>query len=633
MQPHSKSASPLIHILHGLSEGQVLQRLGSRGATAQLTGKAAEPGALTATILDARKKRALPGWKLRRVGQAARGKFVVKLTGIPTGGPYRLELASGGAKAVVAEFFVGDVWLLGGQSNMEGCGNRGGAAGTHPLVRAFSMRREWRLAKEPLHVLGESPDFCHNNGRQLTPAEAEKFRHTTLKGVGCGLFFAHDMLRRTGVPQGLVCVAHGGTSMAQWDPALRDEGGRSLYASALASVAATGQPVAGMLWYQGESDATPAEARWYTLRMKALVRAFRRDLRQPALPWLVVQIARVNGVRTAADIPAWNSIQEQQRKLPREIPALETVSAIDLELDDGIHISAQGYPLLALRLARTAARLVHRDRREARPPQLKGLVLKRDPNNAYGFVVEVQFDSAPLHAEGKPNGFAIVTPEGQDLNAIYKTTLHGSTARLHINLPLVEGLRVHHGFGCYPYCNITDARGYALPVFGPLPLSKPAAVLPFVTSWHATGVVADPAPLAGIAPPGDIVDHALIKTCEADGFFNQRDLWMGKSGHAYFSAKLTLPEPMRLDFRMAYDGPFRLWVDREPFFEDLGGTNPCTPDKAIKPASLPAGEHDLRIAMDLNGGNAWGFRLRFERKDVTQAQVKSGKYAKPVYSV
>ena len=611
----------------------MLQRLSSRGATALLSAHAVENGPITATILDTRKRKALPGWKQRRVGQSASGKFGIKLINIPAGGPYRLELTLGAAKAVVAEFFVGDVWLLGGQSNMEGAGNRGGAARPDPLIRAFSLRREWRLATEPLHVLAESPDFCHNNGRQLTPAEAEKFRRTTLKGTGCGLFFAREMLRRTGVPQGLVCAAHGGTSMAQWDPVHKDEGGRSLYASALASVAATGQPVAGMLWYQGESDANPSEARWYTLRMKALVRAFRRELRLPRLPWLVVQIARVNGVRPAGETPAWNSIQEQQRLLPKVVPALETVSAVDLELDDGIHISAQGFPALGLRLARAAARLVHGDRRESRPPQFKGVSLKRDPDNVYGFHVDVHFDSADLRADGKPSGFAIVTPEGQDLNAIYKTTLLGSTARLHVNLPLVEGLRLHHGLGAFPYCNITDARGDALPVLGPVDLSKPAAVLPFMTSWHATSVIANPPPLAEIPPPDDLADQAPVKTCEADGFFNQRDLWMGKSGHAYFAAKLTLPEPMRLDFRIAYDGPFRLWVDRKIFFEDLQGSNPCTPDKALKATSLPAGEHDLRIAMDLNGGNAWGFRLRFERKDVTQSQIKSGKYAKPVYSV
>jgi hypothetical protein len=253
-------------------------------------------------------------------------------------------------------------------------------------------------------------------------------------------------------------------------------------------------------------------------------------------------------------------------------------------------------------------------------------------------LIDVHFDHVVggLKAAGKPNGFAVVDAEGRDLNAIFKTTLHRSTVRLHVSLPLLEGLSVHHGFGTSPYCNITDGRDEALPVLGPLPLpglqGKAIAVLPFVTAWHATGVIAHPPPLAEIDVPEGEVDQAPVKTGAIDGFFNQHDLWTGQSGHAYFAAKMTLSEPMRLDFRMAYDGPFRLWLNRQPFFTDLNGTNPCVPDKAMKTISIPAGEHDLRIGMDISNGYAWGFRLRFERKDLTQAEIKAGHYAKPIYS-
>jgi len=278
-----------MHLLHGPASGQVLQRLGKKGATARLAGTAAASGTVAATLLA--KGKALPGWKARAVGRAAKGKFEAVLKDVPVGGPYRLELAVGKESVVVPEILVGDVWLLGGQSNMEGVGNRDGAAKPHPLVRAFSMRREWRPAVEPLHLLAESPDACHN-GKQVSRAEGERLRRAGRKGVGPGLHFAREMVRRTGVPQGLVCTAHGGTSMTQWDPARKGEGGRSLYGSMLLSARATGQPVAGVLWYQGESDANPGDAPLYAGRMKKLVAASRRDLGLPRLPWIIVQIAR-----------------------------------------------------------------------------------------------------------------------------------------------------------------------------------------------------------------------------------------------------------------------------------------------------------------------------------------------------
>src|SRR5205823_282630 len=98
----------------------------------------------------------------------------------------------------VAAFFSGDVWVLAGQSNMEGIGNMTGAAKPHPLIRSFSMRREWRPAIEPLHILGESPDACHNNRTQVSVEEAERCRSGAVKGVGAGLFFAREMLKRSG---------------------------------------------------------------------------------------------------------------------------------------------------------------------------------------------------------------------------------------------------------------------------------------------------------------------------------------------------------------------------------------------------------------------------------------------------
>lgn len=96
---------------------------------------------------------------------------------------------------------------------------------------------------------------------------------------------------------------------------------------------------------------------------------------------------------------------------------------------------------------------------------------------------------------------------------------------------------------------------------------------------------------------------------------------------------MELSEPMRLEFLMGYDGPFLLWIDGKPFFTDMNGINPCFPDESNKVASLSAGAHAIQVGMDLNHGQAWGFFLRFIRKDVSPAQIQSGKYARPIYGV
>jgi hypothetical protein len=611
-------------IIKGLEEGQVLQRLGSRGATVQISGETSERGPILASISGP--KGTLKGWRVRPVGQGARGKFSGTLSGIPAGGPYRLELKGGKEKLSLRAFFVGDVWVMAGQSNMEGSGNRTGAAKPHPLVRAFSMRHEWRLATDPLHILGESPDVCHNGGAQFSPELGEKARRDAVKGVGAGIFFGREMLNRSGVPQGLIATAHGGTSMTQWDPNAKD----CMYQSMLQSVRATGQPVAGVLWYQGESETNPENVTPYTERMKKLVAATRRDFRLPNLPWVIVQLSHFYENRE--DVSTWNRIQEQQRLLPDKIKNLETISSIDLPLDDAIHIGAAGYPTLGLRLAEAASQLVYGGKK--RPPQLRKAIPGRSPVGDY---IDVSFDSVEkgLRAEGAANGFALVDSDGKDLAAVFKVTLHGNVARLHCSTP-PAGASLFYGYGMFPYCNISDGRGLALPVLGPILLSKRVAMLPFVRTWKVTGIVTTDVPLGKLACPDVDAFENTVKTYgthAGEGFINEVDSWRSRSGQGYFASSLTLEEPMKLRFLMGYDGPFRLWVDGKPLFQNLKGINPCFADESKKSISLGAGVHRITVAMDLNGGLAWGFFLRFIREDVSAAQIEEKNYLGPSYSV
>jgi hypothetical protein len=619
-----------VNILSGLSNDQVLQRLDSRGATVILHGTNTEDGPIRATLSKA--KATLKGWKNRPVGKVAGGKFSIKLASIPVGGPYGLRLEAGKQHVDVSSFFVGDVWILAGQSNMEGVGNMTGPAKSHALIRAFSLRREWRVAKDPLHLLAESPDACHA-AVQCSTEVGEKLRQNAVKGVGAGLFFARKMLERSGgVPQGLICTAHGGTSMEQWSPERKHLGGQSLYASMLNSVRATGQPVAGCLWYQGESDANPQDAAQYTRKMEDLVKASRSDLSQPHLPWIIVQISR--HFTNLGNPREWNSIQEQQRLLPEKINFFETVAAIDLPLDDGIHIGAEGFPRLADRLASAADRLVYKNKHEMGAPRFRSAQLVGSGNFQS---MEVTFDciQGGLCAKGEPSGFRLVSLEGTPLDVIFKTELRGNKAKLHLSMPQAGGFNFHYGHGLSPGCNITDARGFSLPVFGPVVIfqGQPKAFLPFLTQWNVTKIVPASKALDRITLPEVKVLGTTVKSYPQQGFVNEHAAWESKTGQMFFHSRFHLSEPMKLEFLMGYDGPFRLWLDGKSFFQNMAGINPCLPDESSKTVRLETGSHDIHVGMDLNDGRAWGYLLRLARKDVTMEQICSQEFVKPTYSV
>jgi sialate O-acetylesterase len=630
-------------IISGILNGQVLQRRGSDGASVRIEGTSVESGPVMATIFASGK--VIKGWNKKNVGNAVRGKFSVGLSGIPTGGPYRLHLSIGQESVEIPTFFVGDVWVLAGQSNMEGVGDISGAAKPHPLIRAFSMRREWRQATDPLHVLAESPDICHNGGTQISPEEAEKRRKLTVKGVGTGIFFAREMLKRSNVPQGLIAVAHGGTSMEQWSPERKKLQGESLYWSMLESVRMTGQSVSGVLWYQGESDGWDAMAPLYTGRMQKLVAASRRDLGQAKLPWIIVQLARF--FSGEPNFPYWNSIQEQQRLLPAKIKNFETVPAIDLPMDDFIHVGSAGFATLGQRMARVADRMVYGNKKEKRPPQLRKIVhrvTKQKPPVYVSHTIEVVYDNVEgeLRSTGEADGFALVRPDGKVLPTIYKTVLAGNKVVLHAQGGVPKDARLSYGHGYYPHCNITDERGFVLPVFGPCEIDRSHmdGFLPFVVQWKVTGVVAAAQALNEISCPDVDQFNPEIKTygengfaSGMEGFINMHAAWMNQKGHAYFQAKLTLTESMKLEALVGYDGPFRLWVDGKTVFTDMKGINPCVPDKGKKAIQLDKGSHEIVVGMDLACGKAWGFFLRFKRLDVSPAKIKTGKFVKPSYSV
>jgi len=370
---------------------------------------------------------------------------------LPTSGPYEV----GGAKNVL----VGDLWVLAGQSNMEGVGDLVDIETPHPLVHSFQSREQWAVAEEPLHWLGESPRPIHHAiwGMPMPTSPAPRDGSRT-KGSGLGLTFAKTMVEATGVPLGLIPSAHGGTSLQQWEPSRKSMGGGSLYGATLARVRANGGKAAGILWYQGESDANTSDAPLYESRMTELIQSFRADFGQPDLPFYFVQLGGWVADPSPDYVSGWNSVRESQRVLVNALPNTGMASAIDCGLDDGIHIDTAGLKSLGRRLAAVA--LGHP------APALKTVI--RD-DAAHHLRVSFASVQGQLNAPGKPAGFSLRHADGTEAALIYKIALDGTDAVLKLNDdPSPAGLHLWYGYGLNPYCNITDTTGASIPAFGPV---------------------------------------------------------------------------------------------------------------------------------------------------------------------
>jgi sialate O-acetylesterase len=398
----------------------------------------------------------------------------------------------------------------------------------------------------------------------------------------------------------------------------------------------TGQPVAGVLWYQGESDCIEAAAPLYTGRMKKFVAAIRRDLKQINLPFLLVQIGKVFGIGWTAKY--WNSVQDQQVKLKEFIKNYDVAATIDLPLDDAIHVGTEGCARLGVRLARLADRMVYGNRKELPAPELASISTK--PTKAMkgicAFPVTMKFKNVVgcLRADGSPTGFTVVNDNHQDLRPVYKTAINGNVVQLETMLTgNNEGLYLMYGHGTAPYVNITDARDMAIPVFRAQAAERTLALSPFVNRWLISSIQPATLPVHKQSPPKPHARLQLKKQAFEQPFVDQHPVWEGKNGQACFFSEISLGEPMKLNMRVGYDGPIKVWIDNKPVFADPNGTNPATPDKAVKPVNLSKGKHRIAVAMDLHGGLAWGFFLRFDRRGLSRKRLLSGKYAVPVCSL
>ncbi len=427
------------------------------------------------------------------------------------------------------------------------------------------------------------------------------------------------MHRRTRVPQGILACGHGGTSMAQWDPKLGDLGGKSLYGATLRRLAKNGGRAAGVIWYQGESDANAPLSRVYTEKMKELIAAFRRDTGDPTLPFALVQISRV--AVSDHDEQSWNSIRDQERRLPLVVPNVTTIPAIDLSMDDVIHISGPDQVRLGRRLAQAVAALKRLPRAGKPPIELDRVSVSRDKRSGNATIVaRFRNVECALRAAGRASGFALSDP--QPVAGIFRTSVAGNAAVIETTLApqALEGAFLNYGFGLDPYCNITDAADRSLPAFAGVPLGD-RALTPFVRSWRRSDMLPMPATFEEIAPPtapmGPLESptnfcdlHLEIETVREDRVI-------------YFACRVECAEDMELVACFGYDGPAKMWIDGREVHADRSGTNPALIDRARVKFKAARGAHDVVLALATNRGRAWGVYLRFERLDVSQSLLRT----------
>src|SRR5215468_7912808 len=176
-----------------ISDGMVLQQ----GIAVPLWGWADEGESVTVQF---------QGQKV--TARAKDGKWVVRLKQLKAGGPFTLTV-SGKNKIELKNVLVGEVWICGGQSNMEwrlrqsDNAEAESAGANYPMIRFFTVPR----AEVDAPVTDVKAGW-----KECSPETAAMFS-------AVGYYFGRDLHKARNVPIGLINNAVGGSPAESWTSA------------------------------------------------------------------------------------------------------------------------------------------------------------------------------------------------------------------------------------------------------------------------------------------------------------------------------------------------------------------------------------------------------------------------------
>lgn len=147
------------------------------------------------------------------------GDWSINLGEFQPGGPYQMDIEADD-KIVIQDILIGDVWILGGQSNMEmkvgetlDLFSEEMKAVHKPFIRQFTVPQDYNFHGPTKFV--ESGSWINAIGTSVMDFSA------------AGYFFANEIYEKYGVPIGLIATAVGGSPIEAWisESTLREIGG------------------------------------------------------------------------------------------------------------------------------------------------------------------------------------------------------------------------------------------------------------------------------------------------------------------------------------------------------------------------------------------------------------------------
>jgi sialate O-acetylesterase len=419
------------------------------------------------------------------------GRWSVYLSPGEAGGPFQMSIKATNA-ITLNDILVGDVWVASGQSNMEFAmkwvtnADAEIAAAQYPKIRIFTVKH--KPADYPLENV-DSKGWA-----ACTP-------ETVADSSAVAYFFARHLQQKLGVPVGLVESFWGGTAAESWtslhalsaDAALmpvfaarakmldtqattvlRLQKEEREFQQAVEQAKSEGKPrpwpnwhpdfaawapaalyngmiapltpfaIRGVIWYQGEANASPDRAFLYAHLFQTMIRDWRNQWGEGDFPFLFVQIANWN----TEPGELWPEVRDAQRQA---LALKNTGMAVTIDVGDPVDIHPKNKQDVGLRLALAARAIAFGEKIEWSGPLYRQVTHEEH-------ALRVWFDHAGgLMAKGvEVTGFEVAGADGKYSPAEAKI---GGESVIVSSSAVPTPVSVRYGWAANPTCNLFNKEG------------------------------------------------------------------------------------------------------------------------------------------------------------------------------
>jgi sialate O-acetylesterase len=291
----------------------------------------------------------------------AKGDWAADLPAQPAGGPYSLTASDADGTTTLSDIMLGDVYLCGGQSNMQ-----------FPVKYATNAWGEIYVPANPnlRFMTIDTASALTPQDRLMKPASWKVAGPETSGDASAVCYYMSQAIQKEqGVAVGFIDSYWGGTTAQAWISAealkrINYQGHieptqwaphdlSSLYNAMIAPL--TPYTIRAVAWYQGESNTDAPDN--YAQLLPTLIADWRGAFQQPDLPFMIVQLSAFGAPQIKPGASNWAEIREAQRRTAEADPYAALIVSLDFGDRTDIHPTEK--KVIGQRLARAAQSLIY----------------------------------------------------------------------------------------------------------------------------------------------------------------------------------------------------------------------------------------------------------------------------------